>query len=155
MKQLISERFGNGTKNDSIRNFLSKGVYVFSYFDVFLKRWILRDETTQLFIVKTNFVELNSCLPGHVTGLLFCPDEKVFLSFIFNSVDFETVCHALYLKLSLQINISLRSWEFFTMRTFRDTFFSSAKMIKPESKLSGEQEKYMDLFHMNFSTCSL
>ena len=30
----------------------------------------------------------NSCLLGHVTGLLFCLDVKLFLSSIFNSVDF-------------------------------------------------------------------
>ena len=30
----------------------------------------------------------NSCLLGHVTGLLFCLYVKIFLSFIFNSVDF-------------------------------------------------------------------
>ena len=30
----------------------------------------------------------NSCLLGHVTGLLFCPYEKIFLPSIFNSVDF-------------------------------------------------------------------
>ena len=38
----------------------------------------------------------NSCLLGHVTGLLFCLYVKIFLPSIFNSVDFETVCHALY-----------------------------------------------------------
>ena len=30
----------------------------------------------------------NSCLLGHVTGLLFCLDVKIFLPSIFNSVDF-------------------------------------------------------------------
>ena len=30
----------------------------------------------------------NSCLPGHVTGLLFCLNVKLFLPSIFNSVDF-------------------------------------------------------------------
>ena len=30
----------------------------------------------------------NSCLPGHVTGLLFCLYVKLFLPAIFNSVDF-------------------------------------------------------------------
>ena len=30
----------------------------------------------------------NSCLLGHVTGLLFCLYEKIFLPSIFNSVDF-------------------------------------------------------------------
>ena len=30
----------------------------------------------------------NSCLLGHVTGLLFCLCVKIFLSSIFNSVDF-------------------------------------------------------------------
>ena len=30
----------------------------------------------------------NSCLLGHVTGLLFCPYVKLFLPSIFNSVDF-------------------------------------------------------------------
>ena len=30
----------------------------------------------------------NSCLHGHVTGLLFCLDVKLFLLSIFNSVDF-------------------------------------------------------------------
>ena len=30
----------------------------------------------------------NSCLPGHVTGLLFCLYVKLFLPSIFNSVDF-------------------------------------------------------------------
>ena len=30
----------------------------------------------------------NSCLLGHVTGLLFCPYVKLFLHSIFNSVDF-------------------------------------------------------------------
>ena len=30
----------------------------------------------------------NSCLLGHVTGLLFCPYVKFFLPSIFNSVDF-------------------------------------------------------------------
>ena len=32
--------------------------------------------------------ELNSCLLGHVTGLLFCLYVKLFLPFNFNSVDF-------------------------------------------------------------------
>ena len=30
----------------------------------------------------------NSCLLGHVTGLIFCLYVKIFLGFIFNSVDF-------------------------------------------------------------------
>ena len=30
----------------------------------------------------------NSCLLGHVTGLLFCPNVKIFLSSIFNSANF-------------------------------------------------------------------
>ena len=30
----------------------------------------------------------NSCLLGHVTGLLFCLHVKIFLPFIFKSVDF-------------------------------------------------------------------
>ena len=32
--------------------------------------------------------EPNSCLLGHVTGLLFCLYVKIFLTSIFNSVDF-------------------------------------------------------------------
>ena len=31
----------------------------------------------------------NSCLLGHVTGLLFCPYVKIFLPSIFNSLDFS------------------------------------------------------------------
>ena len=38
----------------------------------------------------------NSCLLGHVTGLLFCLYVKVFPPSIFNSVDFERVFLALY-----------------------------------------------------------
>ena len=34
----------------------------------------------------------NSCLLGHVTGLLFCLYVKIFLPSILNSVDFQTVC---------------------------------------------------------------
>ena len=34
----------------------------------------------------------NSCLLGHVTGLLFCPYIKIFVPSIFTSVDFEAVC---------------------------------------------------------------
>ena len=40
--------------------------------------------------------EPNSCLLGHMTGLLFCLYVKRFLPCIFNSVDFEAVCFALY-----------------------------------------------------------
>ena len=38
----------------------------------------------------------NSCLLGHVTGLLFCHYVKLFLPSIFNSVNLETVCLALH-----------------------------------------------------------
>ena len=38
----------------------------------------------------------NSCLLGHVPGLLFCIYVKLFLPSIFNSVEIEAVCLALY-----------------------------------------------------------
>ena len=56
----------------------------------------------------------NSCLLGHVTGLLFCLYVKFFLPYIFNSVDFWRSLSLIVLDVELtEKNIHDEPWLFF------------------------------------------
>ena len=72
----------------------------------------------------------SSCLPGHVTGLLFCLYVKIFLPSIFNSVDFWSSMPLIVLdreladkniikELGLYIDGSLWGFSFWPPKTFK------------------------------------
>ena len=72
----------------------------------------------------------NSCLLGHVTGILFCLYVKVFLTSIFNSVDFWDSMSLIVLdlelteknitkELGLYIDGSLQGFSFLPPKTFK------------------------------------
>ena len=65
--------------------------------------------------------EPNSCLLGHVTGLLFCLYVKLFLPSIFNSVYFRSSMPliVLHIELTEKNKIKLKNWDFLLMVLYR------------------------------------
>ena len=85
-----------------------------------------------------------SRLLGHLTGLLFCLHVKLFLSSIFNSLDFWSSIFGTGLDIEFA-EMLLGCWEFFLITKFRDTHFLVQRSTNPQSKRLGVQETCPDL----------
>ena len=62
----------------------------------------------------------NSCLLGHVTGLLFCLYVKIFLPSIFNSVDFLNSIPCVVLDIELTEKNIIKNWDFILMVLYKN-----------------------------------
>ena len=87
----------------------------------------------------------NSCLLGHVTGLLFCFHVKLFLPSIFNSVDFRNSLSLIVLAIELTVkNINKEP------RPRIDGYLQGFSFCRPKivnliNKQHGTQVIYMEL----------
>ena len=76
----------------------------------------------------------NSCLLGHVTGLIFCLYVKLFLPSIFNSVDFWSIVWLIVLDVALtEKNIIKELW-FFIDGSLQGFSFCPPKSFKPNKQ---------------------
>ena len=82
----------------------------------------------------------NSCLLGHVTGLLFCFHVKLFLPSIFNSADFWSSMSCTVLDIELTDNNPIKKLGVFNNGKVQGYSFRPAKKFKPPNKPFGAQE---------------
>ena len=109
--------------------------YSSSFFFPFKSRWDRTLEIVESYFSSWNqnwdFIILylqaekraNSCLLGHVSGLVFRLYFKLFLPSYFNSVEFWRNMFWTVLDISLADINGFRSWEFLKMQKFTDAVF--------------------------------
>ena len=81
----------------------------------------------------------NSCLLGHVTGLLFCLYVKRFLPSIFNYVDFWSSMSCIVIDFEPADKNVLKDLGVFLTVKFRHTHFVLQKCTNPKNKRFGPQ----------------
>ena len=82
----------------------------------------------------------NSCLPGHVTGLLICIYVKLFLTSIFNSVDFWSSMSCILLDIELAGENVIKESGVFIDGRFQGYSLFPPKNYKPQNKLLGHMK---------------
>ena len=76
----------------------------------------------------------NSCLPGHVTGLLFCLYVKIFLPSIFNLIDFRTSKSFIVLDIELTEKNVIKELGLFIDSSVQGVLFCPPKTFKPNKQ---------------------
>ena len=76
----------------------------------------------------------NSCLLGHVTGLLFCLYVKLFLPSIFNSVDFCSSMSLIVLDIELTDENIIKELGLYIVGSLRVISFCPPKTFKPNKQ---------------------
>ena len=76
----------------------------------------------------------NSCLLGHVTGLLFCLYVKIFLPSIFNSVDFWNTMSLFVLDIELTEKDIFKELRLYIDDSLQDFSFCPTKTFKPNKQ---------------------
>ena len=76
----------------------------------------------------------NSCLLGHVTGLLFCLYVKIFLPSIFNSVDFRSSMSCIVLDIELTEKNIIKELGLFIQGSVQGFSFCPPKTFKPNKQ---------------------
>ena len=76
----------------------------------------------------------NSCLLGHVTGLLFCLYVKLFLPSIFNSVDFWSSMSLIVLNIELTEKNIIKEIRLFLDGSLQGFSFCPPKTFKPNNQ---------------------
>ena len=76
----------------------------------------------------------NSCLLGHVTGLLFCLYVKIFLPSIFNSVDFWNSMSLIVLDIELTEKNIIKELELYIDGSLQGFSFPPRKTCKPNQQ---------------------
>ena len=87
----------------------------------------------------------NSCLLGHVTGLPFCLHVKIFLSSIFNSVDFWNSMNLIVLNIELTAKNIINDLGFSLMVLYKDFQFFHQRFFNLINRQHGTQVIYMEL----------
>ena len=87
----------------------------------------------------------NCCLPGHVTGLLFCLYVKIFVPSIFNSTDFWNSMSLIVLGIELTEKNIIKELGFFLMVHYKDFHFVHQRFIILINRRHGTQVIYMEL----------
>ena len=87
----------------------------------------------------------NSCLLGHVTGLLFCLYVKIFLPSIFNLIDFWTSMSLSVLDIELTEKNVIKELGLFLMVLYKDFHYVHQKLLNPINRKHGTQLIYMEL----------
>ena len=77
---------------------------------------------------------LNTCLLGHLTGLLFCLYVKIFLPSIFNSVDFWSSMSCIVLEIELTEKNVIKKLGFFIDGSVQGFYFCPPKTFKPSKQ---------------------
>ena len=88
---------------------------------------------------------LNSCLIGHVTGVLFCLYVKVFPPSIFNSVDFWSSMSCIVLGKELTEKNIIKELGLFLMVLYRDFHFVHRSLLNLRNRRHGTQNIYKEL----------
>ena len=87
----------------------------------------------------------NSCLLGHVTGLLFCLYVKLFLPSIFNSVDVWSSISLILIDIELTEKNIIEELGLFLMVLYKDFHFHQQKLLNLINRQHGTQVIYMEL----------
>ena len=87
----------------------------------------------------------NSCLLGHVTGLLFCLYVKLFLPSIFNSVDFRSSMSLIVLDIELTEKNIIKELGLSLMILYKDFHFVHQRLLNLINRRHGTQVIYKEL----------
>ena len=87
----------------------------------------------------------NSCLLGHVTGLLLCRYVKLFLPCIFNFVDFQGSMSLIVLDIELTEKNIIEELGLLLMVLYKDFHFVHQRLLNPINRRRGTQSIYMEL----------
>ena len=88
---------------------------------------------------------LNCCLLGHVTGLLFCLYVKIFLPSIFNLIDFWISMSLIVLDIELTDKHIIKELGLFLMVLYKDFHFVYQIFLNLKNRRHGTQNIYMEL----------
>ena len=86
----------------------------------------------------------NSCLLGHVTGLLFCLYVKLFLPSVFRSVDFWSSMSCIVLDVELTEKNIIKELGFLLMVLCKDFHFVPRRLLNLINRRHGTQVIYMN-----------
>ena len=86
----------------------------------------------------------NSCLLGHVTGLLFCFHVKIFLPSIFNLIDFWISMSLIVLEMELTEKNIIEKLGLFLMVLYRDFQFVQQWLLNLINRQHGTQVIYIE-----------
>ena len=87
----------------------------------------------------------NSCLLGHVTGILFCLYVKIFLPSIFISVDFWSSMSCIVLDTELTDKNVIKELGLFIDGSYKDFHFVLQSLLNLINRRHGTQVNYMEL----------
>ena len=118
---------------------------VFRYSKIFRLHAIVHDAAGGLGYCYEIGRGLNSCLLGHVTGLLFCLYVKLFLPSIFNSVDFWSSMSFILLDMELNGKNIVNELELFIHGLYKDFHFFHQRLLNLSMRRHGTQVIYMEL----------
>ena len=90
-------------------------------------------------------LEPNSCLLGHVTGLLFCIYVKIFLPSIFNSVDFWNSMSLFVLDIELTKKNIIKELGLYYDGWYKEFHFVHQRLLNLINRQHGIQAIYMEL----------
>ena len=87
----------------------------------------------------------NCCLPGHVTGLLFCLYVKIFLASVFNLIDFWISMFSIVLEIELTEKNIITEMGFLLMVLHKDFQSVLQILLSLINRQHGTQVIYMEM----------